>query len=120
MSESPALATFSATDRAITRLREVADAEGIDASSTYLRVAVVTGGCSGLTYDLGWDTVRQPDDELVEVGGLQIVLDLKSPGAQPLSPEIDPPRSHGWSSYAESPLRALLKHPKSLYPRQVG
>ena len=78
MSEFSEVASFSATDRALERLREVATAEGIDASSMYLRVAVVTGGCSGLTYDLGWDTVRQPDDELVEIGGLQIVMDLKS------------------------------------------
>jgi len=78
MSDSPAVIPFSATDRALDRLRSVAAAEGIDASSTYLRVAVVTGGCSGLTYDLGWDSVRQPDDELVEIDGLQIVMDLKS------------------------------------------
>ena len=78
MSEMPATVPFSATDRALERLREVAAAEGIDTQSTYLRVAVVTGGCSGLTYDLGWDTVRQPDDELVNVGDLQLVMDLKS------------------------------------------
>ena len=71
-------APFSVTDRALDRLRSVAESEAIDPASTFLRVAVVTGGCSGLTYDLGWDTVRQPDDELVEAGGLQIVLDLKS------------------------------------------
>lgn len=78
MSESPSVVPFSATDRALDQLRSVAAAEGIDTNTTFLRVAVVTGGCSGLTYDLGWDTVRQPDDELVEVGGLQLVMDLKS------------------------------------------
>ena len=77
MSDAQATTAFSATDRALARLREVASAEGIDASSTYLRVAVV-GGCSGLTYDLGWDSVRQPDDELVDVDGIQVIMDLKS------------------------------------------
>ena len=78
MSDTLSDAAFSVTDRALDRLRAVAEGEGIDPASTYLRVAVVTGGCSGLTYDLGWDTTRQPDDELVTAGGLQIVMDLKS------------------------------------------
>ena len=78
MADTLSDAPFSVTDRALDRLRAVAEAEGIDPDATYLRVAVVTGGCSGLTYDLGWDTVRQPDDELVEAGELRILMDLKS------------------------------------------
>ncbi len=66
------------TERALTKLRDVASAEGIDTTSTYLRIAVVPGGCSGLTYDLGWDTTRQDADEYKEVGGLHVLMDLKS------------------------------------------
>jgi iron-sulfur cluster assembly protein len=66
------------TERAITKLRQVAAAEGVDTDASYLRVAVVPGGCSGLTYDLGWDTTRQEGDRLLEVGGLRVVLDKRS------------------------------------------
>ncbi len=66
------------TDRALDRLRSVALSESIDLSSTMLRIAVVPGGCSGLTYDLGWDTTRKPDDQSLELGGMIVVLDTKS------------------------------------------
>ena len=69
---------FSVTDRALERLRSVAEAEGVDTAASVLRVAVVAGGCSGLTYDLGWDTTVLPTDETVEAGGLRIVVDPRS------------------------------------------
>lgn len=71
-------APFGITDRALHRLASVAASEGVDLGATYLRVAVVPGGCSGLTYDLGWDTALGPDDEVVESDGLRVVMDLKS------------------------------------------
>ena len=60
------------------RLREVAASEGVDLDKTYLRVAVVEGGCSGLTYDLGWDSVLREGDRMMEVSGLQVLLDRRS------------------------------------------
>lgn len=71
-------APIQITDRAEARLREVAASEGIALDAHFLRVAVVPGGCSGLTYDLGWDTVQQDSDRLVELGDLRILLDRKS------------------------------------------
>lgn len=76
-------AAFSVTERALDRLRAVAEAEGVDTATTALRVAVVPGGCSGLTYDLGWDTTVLPTDETVEAslpggGLLRIVVDPRS------------------------------------------
>lgn len=66
------------TDRAAEKLQQIATAEQVDLDATLLRVAVVPGGCSGLTYDLGWDTTQQPDDRLTEIGDLRVVMDLKS------------------------------------------
>lgn len=66
------------TDAARDRLAEVAQNESVDTASTYLRVAVVPGGCSGLTYDLGWDTTVQEADETVDLGGLRVILDPRS------------------------------------------
>lgn len=66
------------TGAAAHRLREVAAGEGLDLGTTFLRVAVVEGGCSGLTYDLGWDSVQGESDRLVEEAGLRVVLDRRS------------------------------------------
>lgn len=71
-------ALIAVTDAAALRLKGVAEREGVDFGTTYLRVAVVPGGCSGMTYDLGWDTVRQDTDDLVESHGLRILLDARS------------------------------------------
>lgn len=66
------------TDRAVDQIRQVAEEESIDLQQEMLRVAVVSGGCSGLTYDLGWDTAKQDDDELQTVDDINVVMDLKS------------------------------------------
>lgn len=66
------------TDRALEQIREVAREEGVNLEEEMLRVAVVSGGCSGLTYDLGWDTTVQDDDEQQLVDDIPIVMDLKS------------------------------------------
>lgn len=66
------------TGRALEKLREVARAEAVDLDRALLRVAVVPGGCSGLTYDLGWDTAQQEGDHVTEVGGLRVAMDPRS------------------------------------------
>lgn len=66
------------TERALSRLRAVAENEGIDLDASMLRIAVVPGGCSGLTYDLGWDTTKREDDETAIVGEFTVVMDRKS------------------------------------------
>lgn len=66
------------TNRAHDRIRTVAEEAGVSLDSTYLRVAVVPGGCSGLTYDLGWDTTCRDSDRVVESGGVQVLLDKRS------------------------------------------
>jgi iron-sulfur cluster assembly protein len=66
------------SERAIARIRDAAASEGVDFADAMLRVAVVPGGCSGLTYDLGWDTTVQEGDELAEVDGIRVVLDRRS------------------------------------------
>ncbi|MEL6772823.1 MAG: iron-sulfur cluster assembly accessory protein [Bacteroidota bacterium] len=71
-------AAIQITERAAAKLRAIADQEGVDTDGAYLRVAVVPGGCSGLTYDLGWDTTRRDEDELLEAHDLRIIFDLKS------------------------------------------
>jgi iron-sulfur cluster assembly protein len=70
--------TISLTDRAAHQIREVATEEDVDLADTMLRIAVVPGGCSGLTYDLGWDTTVQEQDAVEEHENITVVLDKKS------------------------------------------
>ena len=44
----------------------------------YVRVSVKGGGCSGLSYDLSFDTDQQTGDTLAEDRGVQILIDMKS------------------------------------------
>lgn len=69
---------ISVTPTAAHRLKEIAHTDEVDLQNTMLRIAVVPGGCSGLTYDLGWDTTLLSDDETMVVDGLTVVLDKKS------------------------------------------
>lgn len=45
-----------------------------DEESSYLRVAVKGGGCSGLSYAMGFDHEKQENDEFFEEHGLQILV----------------------------------------------
>ena len=70
--------TITMTDRAADQIRTVAVDEDVDLGETMLRVAVVPGGCSGLTYDLGWDTTVQEEDAVEQHEDITVVLDKKS------------------------------------------
>lgn len=70
--------TITMTDRAATQIHEVAGDKNVDLSDTMLRIAVVPGGCSGLTYDLGWDTTVQDEDAVEQHEDITVVLDKKS------------------------------------------
>ncbi len=43
-----------------------------------IRVGVLGGGCSGLMYNLEFDTEIKPTDQIVEDKGIKIVVDKKS------------------------------------------
>lgn len=44
----------------------------------FVRVGVVGGGCSGLSYKLDFDNEQQPGDQTFEDKGVKLVTDLKS------------------------------------------
>lgn len=46
--------------------------------SYFLRVSVVGGGCSGLSYKMDFDNQQKPTDQVFESNGIKIVTDLKS------------------------------------------
>ncbi len=44
----------------------------------FIRVGVKGGGCSGLMYNLEFDTVLKEDDKAFEDNGVRVVVDKKS------------------------------------------
>lgn len=44
----------------------------------FVRVSVVSGGCSGLSYKLDFDNESKPNDQVFEDNGVKVVTDLKS------------------------------------------
>ncbi|HRE51877.1 MAG TPA: iron-sulfur cluster assembly accessory protein [Flavitalea sp.] len=57
-------------------LRQKAQVEG--EPEMFLRVSVVGGGCSGLSYKMDFDNVSKPGDQVFEDNGVKVVTDLKS------------------------------------------
>ena len=39
---------------------------------------VVGGGCSGMSYELGWDDAAADDDNVIEAGSVRVFVDTKS------------------------------------------
>jgi iron-sulfur cluster assembly protein len=66
------------TENAAKAVREVMTAEKMSLEETFLRVAVKGGGCSGLSYDLGFDSEKRVGDVVVEKDGVKLVIDLRS------------------------------------------
>ena len=64
------------TERAAKRLSAILKAESkIDYG---LRVEVISGGCSGMNYNMTFDNIKKEFDKVFESEGLKIYCDLKS------------------------------------------
>lgn len=59
-------------------LQLLADAGRAGDPSWFLRVSVVGGGCSGLSYKMDFDNELKPTDQAFENNGVKVVTDLKS------------------------------------------
>ncbi|NIT55140.1 MAG: iron-sulfur cluster assembly accessory protein [Aliifodinibius sp.] len=72
--------SISITDRAAQRIKQIREEQKI-ADDAILRVGVVSGGCSGLTYDLEFDSNPEngeEEDQQFEDKGIQLVVDMRS------------------------------------------
>ncbi|MBE9489899.1 MAG: iron-sulfur cluster assembly accessory protein [Bacteroidetes bacterium] len=52
--------------------------DGYNPSLDYVRVGVKSGGCSGLSYDLKFDNIKDEEDKMFEDNGVKIIIDKKS------------------------------------------
>ena len=66
------------TDTATSKVKELLDAE--DQPELFLRVAVRPGGCSGMSYDMFFDSERADDDieAIYGDGAVRVVVDPAS------------------------------------------
>ena len=71
--------SISITDRALKRIEQIRQSNN-HTDDTPLRVSVVSGGCSGLTYDLDFDTDNgiKDGDKVFEQDGVKLIVDMKS------------------------------------------
>jgi iron-sulfur cluster assembly protein len=67
------------SEKAKAKVLKLMDDAGVAADPSYfLRVGVVGGGCSGLSYKLDFDNEVKPMDQVFEDNGIKVVTDLKS------------------------------------------
>src|SRR6476469_829351 len=67
------------SDKAKAKMQQLMQDAGIaDDPSYFVRVGVVGGGCSGLSYKMDFDNEIKPMDQVFEDNGLKVVTDLKS------------------------------------------
>ena len=67
-------APVTLTEGALTELRRLMSEPGFD-STQRLRIGVKGGGCSGLSYVLGFDQ-PEADDETYEIAGIPVVMKM--------------------------------------------
>ena len=65
------------TDKAKAQILSIMDAENYD-ENYFVRVAVESGGCSGLSYNLKFDNQEKKGDQFCEDKGIRVCLDIKS------------------------------------------
>jgi iron-sulfur cluster assembly protein len=66
------------SESAAQQISQLKQADKNLAPDAFLRVKVVTGGCSGMSYKLDFDTTQGADDKLIENNGVKLVIDKKS------------------------------------------
>jgi iron-sulfur cluster assembly protein len=61
---------------AIKRVKELMESQQLE--NAFLRMGVKGGGCSGLSYNLEFDTDLGKHDKQFDVDGVKVVVDVKS------------------------------------------
>ncbi|MEO8710464.1 MAG: iron-sulfur cluster assembly accessory protein [Parafilimonas sp.] len=69
----------TASEKAQQKAVELMKQAGVENDTSYfLRVSVVGGGCSGLSYKLDFDNELKASDQVFEAGRIKLVTDIKS------------------------------------------
>ena len=76
MGEMETTTVITVTEKAARKARALAERDGMPGAC--LRVRVVAGGCSGFSYELGFEHAPGQDDEVIEVDGFRVLVDPRS------------------------------------------
>jgi iron-sulfur cluster assembly protein len=68
--------TVNVTPKAVQRIRQAFQREGVSGGG--LRLGVLGGGCSGLSYQFKYDPQPRPNDHIFEFEDVRIFVDPKS------------------------------------------
>lgn len=66
------------SENAKTKIEQLMSKSGFNVASDYVRVGVISGGCSGLSYDLDFDKSITDRDKMFEDEPVKIIVDKKS------------------------------------------
>jgi iron-sulfur cluster assembly protein len=66
------------TEKALARIRSAMAKENISPAQGGLRLGVQGGGCSGLSYNIRFDTQPRERDRVFDFGGVRVFVDPKS------------------------------------------
>ena len=84
--ETAAVIPVTLTTSAKDEIKRLMNEEGFD-TKQFLRIGVKGGGCSGMTYVLGFDA-RSEKDESFKIDGIDIIME-KSHGIYLMGMEVD-------------------------------
>jgi len=72
-------AGVTVTPKAVEKIRQAFTKMGVaDLKNAGLRLGVLGGGCTGLSYQFKFDTKPRPTDNIFDYDGVQIFIDPKS------------------------------------------
>src|SRR5215469_11326085 len=69
---------ITVTDKAIGKIRSAMSKEGISPEQGGLRLGVQGGGCSGLSYNIRFDTQPRERDRIFQFSDVRVFVDPKS------------------------------------------
>src|SRR6516165_8618730 len=75
---TPASSGIQVTERTVSKIRAAMEKEGISPAEGGLRLGVMGGGCSGLSYSIKFDTHPRERDRIYEFEGVRVFVDPKS------------------------------------------
>jgi iron-sulfur cluster assembly protein len=76
--QTPTAKGITITEKAIARIKSAMVKEGISPTEGGLRVGVQGGGCSGLSYNIRFDSQPRERDRVFQFGDVRVFVDPKS------------------------------------------
>jgi iron-sulfur cluster assembly protein len=75
---APAARGIDVTEKALARIRSAMAKEQVSPETGGLRLGVQGGGCSGLTYNIRFDSKPRERDRVFDYNGVRVFVDPKS------------------------------------------